>query len=204
MRKVVVVNFLTLDGVMQAPAHADEDRSGGFEHGGWVTPYIDEEWGSVAAEGMAASDAFLFGRKTYENMAAHWPNQPDDDPIAASMNRFTKYVVSNTLDDVAWQNSTVIKGDVVGEITKLKEQPGKNITVWGSGDLIQTLMGHDLVDEYQLVVYPFVLGGGKRLFRDGGPKTPLKLVDSKITSSGGLILTYRPESKADRTSTGKE
>lgn len=200
MRKVIVVNFLTLDGVMQGPGHADEDRSGGFEYGGWVTPYLDEEWGSLAAEGIAAADALLFGRKTYEKMAAYWPHQPDDDPIAATMNHFTKYVVSNTLDDVPWQNSTLIKGDVVAEITKLKEQPGKNITVLGSGDLIQTLMGHDVIDEYQLLVCPLVLGGGKRLFRDGGPKTALKLVDSKTISSGGVILTYRPESRADRTS----
>lgn len=204
MRKVVVVNFLTLDGVMQAPGHADEDRSGGFEYGGWVTPYLDEQWGRVAAEGIAASDAFLFGRKTYEIMAAHWPNQPDDEPFAATMNSFTKYVVSNSLDDVTWQNSTLIKGDVVAEIIRLKERPGKNITVLGSGDLIQTLMRHDLVDEYHLVVYPLVLGGGKHLFRDGGPKASLELVDSTATSSGGLILTYRPESKADPTSAERE
>jgi dihydrofolate reductase len=131
VRKVIVVNFVTLDGVMQAPGHPDEDRSGEFEHGGWATPYLDEEWGKIAAEGIGAADALLFGRITYEAMAAYWPNQPDDEPFAATINRFAKYVVSNTLDDVSWQNSTLIKGDVVAEITKLKEQPGKNITVLG-------------------------------------------------------------------------
>ena len=196
MRQLSVVNFVTLDGVMQGPGHPDEDRSGGFEHGGWVTPYLDEDWGRVAAEGMAAGDSLLFGRTTYEKMAAYWPHQPDDDPIAATMNRFTKFVASRTLDEVTWQNSVLIKGDVVTEIGKLKERPGKNITILGSGELIQTLMGHDLIDEYDLLLCPLILGQGKRLFRDGGPKTPLKLVDSKTTSTGALILTYRPESKA--------
>jgi dihydrofolate reductase len=196
MRQIGVVNFLTLDGVMQSPASPDEDRSGGFEYGGWVQPYLDEVWGKVAGEGMAAADALLFGRRTYEKMVAYWPNQPDDDPIATMMNRSTKYVVSNTLDDVTWQNSKLIKGDVVTEITNVKEQPGNNITILGSGELIQTLMKHDLIDQYVLVVYPIVLGSGKRLFREGTPKTPLELVDSKPTTTGGMILTYRPESKA--------
>ena len=198
MRKLSVVNFVTLDGVMQSPADPDEDRSGGFEYGGWVLPYLDEDWGRVAGEGMAASDALLFGRKTYEKMAAYWPNQPDDDPVSVKMNRSAKYVVSNTLDDVPWENSTLIKGDAVAEIIKLKEQPGKGITVLGSGDLLQTLMKHDLIDEYELLVCPLLLGRGKRLFRDGGPKSPLEFVDSKTTKSGALILTYRPVSETER------
>jgi dihydrofolate reductase len=193
MRKLMVVNYLTLDGVMQGPGHLDEDRSGGFEHGGWVTQYLDEEWGRLAAEGIAATDALLFGRKTYEKMAAYWPHQSDDDPIAATMNHFTKYVASKTLDEVPWRNSMLIKGDVVDEIAQLKEQPGKNIAILGSGDLLQTMMRHNLVDEYQLLVCPLVLGDGKRLFRDGGPKTSLKLLDSRTLSSGAVILTYRPE-----------
>ena len=202
MRKMVVVNYLTLDGIMQGPGHADEDRSGGFEHGGWVTPYLEEVWGEVAAAGIAASDALLFGRRTYEKMAAYWPHQPDDDPIAATMNNFPKYVVSKSLDLVTWANSLVIKHDAVAEIEKLKEQPGKNITMLGSGDLLRTLMSHDLVDEYQLVVCPLVLGEGKRLFRDGAPKTPLDLVDCKTTSTGTLILTYRPTRRRSRESIG--
>lgn len=197
MRKISVVNYVSLDGVIQSPADADEDRSGGFEHGGWAVPYLDEVWGQVAGEGMAAADTFLFGRKTYEKMAAHWPNQPDDDPIAAMLNRSTKYVVSTTLDEVTWQNSILIKDDVVAEITRLKDQPGKNITVLGSGELIQTLVQHDLVDRYTLALFPIVLGSGKRLFKDGLPKTPLELVDSKPTTTGGLILTYgRTEASA--------
>lgn len=200
MRTLSVVNFVTLDGVMQGPGDAEEDRSGGFEHGGWVSPYLDEVWGRFAAEGMAAGDALLFGRKTYEKMVAYWPLQPEDNPIAATMNRFTKYVVSTTLDDVSWQNSVLINGDVVREITMLKNQPGKNITVLGSGDLLQTLMRHDLIDEYVLLLCPLVLGGGKRLFRDGGPKMPFELVDSKATSTGALILTYQPGAQTGRTS----
>ena len=196
MRKLAVVNFMTLDGVMQSPADPNEDPSGGFTEGGWVTPFLDEEWGNAAAEGMAESDALLFGRLTYQKMEAYWPNQPDDDPFAKKMNHTPKYVVSRTLDDVSWEKSTVIKGDPVAEITALKEQPGKTITVLGSGDLIQTLMQNDLIDEFVLLVCPVVLGHGKRLFRDGVPKTPLELVDSTPTKSGALMVTYRPATKA--------
>jgi dihydrofolate reductase len=198
MRKISVVNFVTLDGVMQSPADPNEDPSGGFSDGGWVTPYLDEDWGRAAGEGMAESDALLLGRNTYEKMFSYWPSRPDDDPFAAKMNHSAKYVVSNTLDQVTWENTTLIKGDAVAQITALKQQPGKNITVLGSGGLLQTLMEHDLVDEYALLVVPVVLGRGKRLFRDGVPKTRLELVDSKPTKSGALIVTYRPESKRDR------
>lgn len=131
-------------------------------------------------------------------MAAYWPYQPDDDPVAVKMNRSPKFVASRTLDDVPWENSTLLKGDAVAEITKLKQRPGKSITVLGSGDLLQTLMGADLIDEYTLLVCPLVLGSGKRLFRDGGPKTPLELVDSTATKSGALLATYRPVSKLER------
>jgi dihydrofolate reductase len=198
MRKLAVVNYVTLDGVMQSPADPNEDRSGGFEDGGWVAPYLDEDWGDAASQGMAESDALLFGRLTYQKMEAHWPNQPDDDPFAAKMNHTPKYVVSNSLDDVTWEKSTLINGDPVAEITRLKEEPGKTITVLGSGDLVQTLMQNDLVDEFFLLVCPVVLGRGKRLFRDGVRKTPLDLVDSKPTKSGALLVTYHPASKAER------
>jgi len=192
MRKISVVNYLTLDGVMQSPAGKDEDPSGGFEDGGWVQPYLDEVWGRVAGEGMGETDALLFGRRTYQKMEAHWPNQPEDDPIASMMNRSTKYVVSKTLDEVTWQNSVLIKGDAAAEITAIKEGPGKGITVLGSGELLKTLIAESLIDEYKLVLYPLVLGNGKRMFKDGGPKTKLELVDSMPTSTGGMILTYRP------------
>jgi dihydrofolate reductase len=128
MRKISVVNYLTLDGVMQSPASADEDRSGGFEHGGWVVPYIDEVWGKAAGEGMAAADTFLFGRLTYEKMAAHWPNQPDDDPIAAMLNRSTKYVASNTLDEVRWENSEAFSPSSRRE----KKGPARTSLCWAA------------------------------------------------------------------------
>jgi dihydrofolate reductase len=187
-----VIEFLSLDGVMQAPGAPDEDTEGGFQHGGWQRPYFDEVLGATAAEGMAETDAYLFGRKTYEKMAAYWPTAPEDDPYGRHMNSTPKYVASRTLRDVEWQNSTLIKGDVAEEVASLKEQPRKNIAVLGSGDLVQTLLEHDLVDEFFLAVYPIVLGSGKRLFRDSDQVRTLSLVDSKPTSTGGVILTYRP------------
>jgi dihydrofolate reductase len=187
-----VIEFLSLDGVMQAPGAPDEDTEGGFQHGGWQRPYFDEVLGATAAEGMAETDAYLFGRKTYEKMAAYWPTAPEDDPYGRHMNSTPKYVASRTLRDVEWQNSTLIKGDVAEEVASLKEQPRKNIAVLGSGELVQTLLEHDLVDEFFLAVYPIVLGSGKRLFREADQVRKLSLVDSKPTSTGGVILTYRP------------
>jgi dihydrofolate reductase len=192
MRMLRVIEFLSLDGVMQGPGSPEEDTEGGFRHGGWQPPYFDEVLGASAAEGMAATDGYLFGRKTYEKMAAYWPTAPDDDPYAQHLNSTPKFVASRTLQDVEWENSTLIEGDVVQEVAKLKEQPGKNIAVLGSGDLVQTLMQHDLVDEFFLAVFPIVLGSGKRLFRDADEVRRLSLVDSKTTGTGGLILTYRP------------
>jgi len=192
MRMLVVIEFLSLDGVMQAPGDPDEDTEGGFRRGGWQRPYFDDVLGAAAAEGMAGTDAYLFGRKTYEIMAAFWPTAPDDDPYAGHLNSTPKYVASTTLQSTGWQNSTLLKGDVADEVATLKEQPGKNIAVLGSGDLVQTLITNDLVDEYSLMVFPIVLGTGKRLFRDTGQTRSLRLVDSKTTSTGGLILTYHP------------
>jgi dihydrofolate reductase len=192
MRMLRVIEFLSLDGVMQAPGAADEDTEGGFHHGGWQRPYFDDVLGATAAEGMAETDAYLFGRKTYEKMAAYWPTAAEDDPYGRHMNSTPKYVASRTLQDVEWQNSTLITGDVAEEVARLKKQPGKNIAVLGSGDLVQTLLEHDLVDEFFLAVYPVVLGSGKRLFREADQVRKLSLVDSKPTSTGGVILTYRP------------
>ena len=192
MRKLIVSEFLTLDGVMQGPGSPDEDREGGFEHGGWQMPYFDEVQMEFAAEGIAANGAYLFGRKTYEIMAAFWPAQPATDPFAATLNGLPKYVVSTTLQEpLAWQNSTLLKGDVADAIRNLKAQPGKNITVLGSGELVQTLIRHDLVDEFGLMINPLVLGTGKRLFRDGLAPARFRLVDSKTTTTGVLIATYR-------------
>ena len=187
-----VIEFLSLDGVMQAPGSPDEDTEGGFRHGGWQRPYFDDVLGAAAAEGMAATDTYLFGRKTYEAMAAYWPTVSDDDPFARSLNGTPKYVASRTLRSVEWQNSTLVKGDVVEGVGKLKQQPGRNIAVLGSGELVRTLIEHDLVDEYFLAVFPIVLGGGKRLFRKADQVRRLSLTDSKATSTGGVILTYRP------------
>lgn len=192
MRKLRVIEFLSLDGVMQAPGAPEEDTEGGFRHGGWQRPYVDDVLGATAAEGMATTDAYMFGRKTYEKMAAYWPTAPDDDPYARHLNSTAKYVASTTLQSVEWRNSTLIKGDVAEEIAKLKEEPGGNIAVLGSGELVQTLIRHDLVDEYFLVVFPILLGGGKRLFREADEARRLRLVDSKATGTGGVILTYQP------------
>jgi dihydrofolate reductase len=193
MRKLVVIEFLSLDGVYQAPGDPNEDTEGGFRHGGWQRPYFDDVMGAAAGEGMAATDAHLFGRKTYEIMAAYWPTAPADDPFARHLNGVQKYVASRTLQTVEWQNSILIRGDVSEEVARLKEQPGKNIAVLGSGHLVRTLMEHDLVDEYSLSVFPIVLGSGKRLFRDADQVRRLTLVDSKATTTGGLMLTYQPE-----------
>jgi dihydrofolate reductase len=193
MAKVVLSTFLSLDGVMQAPGGPDEDRSGGFEHGGWQMPYFDDIAGQAVSEGFATSGGMLLGRKTYDIFAAYWPNQPDDDQIAGAMNAMPKYVASTTLQEpLEWSNSTLLKGDIAEEVTKLKKQPGKHLQVIGSGDFAQTLMQNDLVDEYRLMVHPVVLGNGKRLFRDGSKKIPLRLIDSTTSSTGVLILIYQP------------
>lgn len=191
MRKLVVIEGLSLDGVMQAPGAPDEDTDGGFRNGGWQRPYFDEVMGTDAAKGMAATDAHLFGRKTYEIFAAHWPTAPSDDPFAKHLNSTKKYVASTTLKRVDWQNSTLLKGDVAEAVTGLKNQPGKNISVLGSGKLVQTLIEHDLVDEYYLTLTPILLGGGKRLFRDDRQMRKMQLVESKPTTTGCVILTYQ-------------
>ena len=193
MSKILVTTFLSLDGVMQAPGDPNEDRSGGFEHGGWQLAYFDDVFGNALMEAFAATGGLLLGRRTYETFAAHWPKQPADDPLAGTMNGLQKYVVSTTLaDPLAWENSTLIKSDVPGEIAKLKKESGKEIQVIGSGELVQTLIQHDLVDSYRLMIHPLVLGTGKRLFRDATPLTRFRLVDSKPTTTGVLILTYEP------------
>jgi dihydrofolate reductase len=192
MRKLVVIEFLSLDGVMQAPGSPEEDTEGGFRHGGWVGPFFDDVLGAASVEGMTATDAHLFGRKTYEIMAAYWPTAPADDPYAAHLNAVTKFVASRTLQRVEWQNTTLLEGDVAEAVAGLKEQPGGNIAVLGSGDLVQTLIEHDLVDEYSLTVFPIVLGSGKRLFRDADRTKTLKLLDATPTSTGGLMVTYAP------------
>lgn len=196
MRKIVVGTFLSLDGVYQAPGSPEEDPAGGFKHGGWQLPYFDADAGRFISESYAATDALLLGRVTYQLFAAYWPSAPEDDPFTKQMNSMPKYVVSTTLNEVKWSNSRLIKGNIAEEVAQLKQQPGSgNLAVVGSGQLAQTLMQHNLVDEYELWVHPVVLGSGKRLFGDMIPKTALRLVDTKTTGSGVVILTYRPERK---------
>ena len=192
MRTLRVIEFLSLDGVMQAPGSPEEDTEGGFRHGGWQRPYFDEVLGAAAAEGMAETDAYLFGRKTYQKMASFWPTAPDDDPYARHLNSTPKFVASTTLRSLDWDRSTLIEGDVPDAVANLKSERGKNIAVLGSGQLVQTLIEHDLVDEYFLGIFPIVLGDGKKLFRDGHQARKLTLVDSRTSTTGGLILTYRP------------
>ena len=190
MRKLVVGTFLTVDGVMQAPGGPHEDREGGFEHGGWSVNYWDEGMGERIVESTLQAGVLLLGRKTYEIFAAHWLKVGGDDPIAAKLNGMPKYVASRTLDNVTWNKSTLIEGDLVAAVRALKEQPGDEIQVTGSGELIQTLIEHDLVDEYRLWVFPIVLGQGKRLFAGGAVPAALKLVDTKKSSTGVTIHSY--------------
>jgi len=189
MRKLTVNTFMTLDGVMQAPGGPGEDPSGGFTHEGWSVNYWDEGMGKIMDEFMGKPFDLLLGRKTYEIFAAHWPRVTDD-PAADSLNSAKKYVASRTLAAVEWNNSNLIKGDVGEQVAALKDQPGAEIQVHGSGNLIQTLIKHDLIDEYQLWIFPVLLGSGKRLFADGTIPAGLKLLDTKTATTGVVIATY--------------
>jgi len=193
MRKVVVFMNLTLDGVMQAPGRADEDTRGGFEHGGWAMPYADQEMGKVAAESMATTGALVFGRRTYEDFYSVWPNRTDDNPFSTVLNNTPKYVASTTLEEpLRWVNSTLLQGDGAKAVAKLKDQPGKDLVILGSGELVRSLMRRNLIDIYVLQIHPLLLGAGRRLFSDDGLSAALKLVDTKITSTGVIIATYLP------------
>jgi dihydrofolate reductase len=191
LRKLVVGTFMTLDGVVQAPGAPNEDQEGGFAYGGWTVPLFDDELGQRMVELTDRAGALLLGRKTYEGFAASWPLVGDDDPIAAKLNHMPKYVASRTLKTAEWANTTVLSGDVAEEVAKLKEQPGGEIHVSGSGNLVQTLLRHDLVDEFVLLVFPVLVGPGKRLFGDGTVPGTLELVESTSTGTGVLISTYR-------------
>jgi len=191
--RLTLHTFLTLDGVMQAPGAQDEDRDGGFEHGGWSFPYSDQDFGEAVAGWFAHAGAFLLGRKTYEIFSGYWPKVTDpDDPIAGKLNALPKYVASTTLASVAWHNSSLLGGDPAAEVAALKQRPGDELQVHGSGELAQTLIDHDLVDEYRLLYYPVHLGSGKKLFRDGAKAGALRLTRSSTTSTGVIIATYEP------------
>jgi dihydrofolate reductase len=192
MRKIVVFMNLTFDGVMQAPGRPDEDRRGGFEYGGWATPYADPGIGKAAGESMATTGALLFGRRTYEDFYSVWPNRTDN-PFTAVLNNTQKYVASTTLKEpLPWINSTLLKGDAAEAAAQIKEQPGKDIVILGSGELVRSLMRHNLIDEYMLLIHPLILGTGRRLFPDDGVFAALRLVNIQTTATGVVIATYRP------------
>ncbi|MBA2713002.1 MAG: dihydrofolate reductase [Rubrobacteraceae bacterium] len=181
MRKIVAAEFLSLDGVMESPEQ-------------WHFDYFNDEMGQAVGEGFAASDALLMGRVLYEEWAAYWPNQdPEENPVAATMNGVRKYVVSTTLEEpLEWNNTSLIRENVAEELSELKRQPGKDIVISGSGVLVGSLLDDGLIDELKLMVHPVVVGSGKRLFEEGEERTALELVDSKIFSTGVVYLTYRP------------
>ena len=191
MRKVIVFVSVTLDGVMQAPGRPDEDVRDGFTHGGWAIPYADEVMGRVAGASMAGTGAIVLGRRTYEDFYSVWPNRKDN-PYTEVLNNSLKYVASRTLKEpLPWMNSKLLEGDAADAVARLKEQPGKDMVVLGSGELVQSLMRKNVVDEFVLQTHPLVLGSGRRLFSGVGA-TPLRLVDSTTTSKGVVIATYRP------------
>ena len=191
MRKLIVSTFLTLDGVMQAPGGPEEDDSGGFTHGGWSVNYWDEMMPEVMGEALSAPFDLVLGRKTYDIFAAHWPHAPEEEG-AKLFNDATKYVASRSRPTLEWSNSLPIEGDAAEGIAALKREDGPELQVHGSGNLIQTLLRHDLVDTFQLWVFPLVIGSGKRLFAEGTIPAGLRLIDSKLSTTGVVIGTYEP------------
>jgi dihydrofolate reductase len=195
--RVVVNQFMSLDGVVQAPGGAEEDTDGGFAHGGWSMPYFDPEiMGSAVSEGMSSAEALLFGRRTWQGMAAAWPERAGD-PYADQMNAIKKYVASRTLtqDDLTWNNTTLLSPEnAVADIAELRGQDGGDLLIWGSGSLVKTLLSQGLVDELTLLIEPILLGGGKRLFPEDGTARPMQLVKAVTAGTGVQVCTYRPAS----------
>jgi dihydrofolate reductase len=192
MRRVIANEFITLDGVVQAPSYPDEDTTGGFEHGGWHTRYLDDVAMRWVVENVSGAGGFVLGRGTYEMFAAHWPSAPEEQQaLAEPLNALPKYVASTTLaEPLEWQNSTLLVGDIAQAVTALKAEEGRDLHVIGSPGLVQSLIERDVVDGLQLMIDPLVVGGGKRLFRDDGALRRLRLVDSQATSTGAIIATY--------------
>jgi dihydrofolate reductase len=197
--KVTTTTFVSVDGVMQGPGGAEEDRTGGFERGGWLVPHFDDETGQFIDEIFRRVDAFLLGRRTYEIFAGSWGQMADPgaNPVAVALNTLPKYVASTTLTDPAWANTTVLSGDVASAIRELKARPGQELQVHGSGTLVRWLLEHDLVDELNLMVFPVIVGDGTRLFPDKGADTAVRLVESRTTPSGVAIQVYRPTGRPE-------
>ncbi len=187
MRKITVLEHISIDGVIQAPGGPDEDRSGGFAYGGWIEPYGDEMLGAALSKQMNMPFDLLLGRKTFEIWASHWPQHGEDWP---GVNPATKYVASNSMTSHAWQPSVFLNGDVAGKVAEIKKGQGPDLHVWGSGNLLQTLIKHDLVDAFWLMVYPITLGGGKRLFADGTIPAAFKVTESKVCPKGVIVVNY--------------
>ena len=194
MRRVIVNEFMSLDGVAQAPGGEEEDTSGGFAHGGWHMRFMEDESAMKRVlEGIVEAGGFLLGRRTYEIFAAYWPKAPEEEEVIAQpLNTKPKYVASRTLTEPEWQNSSVLQGEVADAVTALKQEDGGDLHVIGSTELVQTLIEHGLVDELRLMVDPIVLGGGKRIWRDDGVLRSLRLVESETTPSGAIFATYAP------------
>lgn len=194
--KLTLTTFLTLDGVMQAPGGANEDQSGNFQHGGWLVPYVDDVMFRIVGQRFGNADAFVLGRKTYQIFAAYWPRITDPaDPVASALNRLPKYVASKTLQKTEWHNSSLIRGDLAEQVAELKRRYPREIQIHGSGDLAQTLIARDLVDEYHLWLYPVILGTGKRLFVSGTVPAALTLAETTTTSTGVVVSIYRRAGK---------
>lgn len=191
MRELAILTFLSLDGVMQGPTSPEEDPSGGFSQGGWAQSCWDGVMEQVGREAMAEPYDMLFGRKTYDMFASHWPEADPEDPAAARMNGAAKYVASSTLTNPSWQNTTVLPGDVAKQVAALKQEDGPLLQVHGSGHLIQTLLKHDLIDEFRLWTFPVVVGSGKRLFENGARPSSLTLKKSEATGNGAVMAIYR-------------
>jgi dihydrofolate reductase len=191
MRKIIAITQVTLDGVMQGPGGPEEDPSNGFTHGGWAMPFIDDAGGRAIDEIIAREFDMLLGRRTYEIFASYWPNQGDH-PIAKAFNKATKYVVTRSLERLDWEKSQRIAGDVVSEVPQLKASDGPELHIWGSGELLQTLIGANLIDEYRIWIFPVVLGKGKRLFEKGVPAFAVTLTETRSTSTGVILNTYQP------------
>jgi dihydrofolate reductase len=194
MRSVIVQEWVSLDGVVQAPGSPDEDKSGGFRHGGWHLPYFDDMSRNWVLQNLTEAGGYLLGRRTYENFAGHWPKaSAEEQVIAQPLNTKPKYVASTTLKEpLGWQNSTLLKGDVAAAVRALKQKDGGNLLVIGSPKLVQSLIDFDLVDEFRMMIDPLVVGGGKRIFVEDGGLRPLRLVDSRVTTTGAILVTYAP------------